>query len=446
MAKGEKTVFVCGECGYESGKWLGQCPVCSSWNTMIEETLINKKSKSAVAFAKAQRLDDVEVAHAQRQLTGLGELDRVLGGGAVKGSTVLLGGDPGIGKSTLLMQMASNLSEKGKVLYVTGEESVAQLKIRAQRLSLSGSMLLLAETNLDGIEAEISRIKPEFIIIDSIQTMYSSAVSSAPGSVTQVREATGTLTRLAKTEGYTVFIVGHVTKDGAIAGPRVLEHMVDTVLYFEGDRHDSFRLLRTVKNRFGSTNEIGVFEMCDKGMTEVKDPSKMFVSGKSAPGCAVTCIMEGTRPMLVEVQTLLAPSPFNNPRRMAAGIDSSRLMLLLAVLEKKVGLKLYDKDVYTNVVGGIRIEERAGDLATAVCIASALADKPLLPSTAIIGEISLTGEIRSVSRTDKRVQECIRLGYNNIIIPKTDNIPKADGVKITQAATLVETVQMLLHN
>lgn len=448
MAKGEKTVFVCGECGYESGKWMGQCPVCSSWNTMFEETISNKKSMrgGAVNFSKAQRIDDVEIEFAKRQLTGLCELDRVLGGGVVKGSVVLLGGDPGIGKSTLLMQMASNLSENSKVLYVTGEESVAQLKIRAQRLNLGGSVYLLAQTELDGIESEISRVKPEFIIIDSIQTMYTSSVSSAPGSVTQVREATGVLTRLAKTEGYTVFIVGHVTKDGAIAGPRVLEHMVDTVLYFEGDRHDSFRLLRAVKNRFGSTNEIGVFEMCDSGMREVKDPSQLFISGKQAPGCAVTCIMEGTRPMLVEVQTLLAPSPFNNPRRMAAGLDSNRLLLLLAVLEKKVGLKLYDKDIYTNVVGGIRIEERAGDLATAVCIASALSDISLEKGVAIMGEISLTGEIRSVSRLDKRVQECVRLGYNNIIVPATEKLPKFDGVKITQVKTLVETVQLLLHN
>lgn len=448
MAKGEKTVFVCGECGYESAKWLGQCPVCSSWNTMFEETVTTKKGRafSNGNFVKAQKLSEVETELAKRQLTNLGELDRVLGGGVVKGSVVLLGGDPGIGKSTLLMQMASNLSQNSKVLYITGEESVSQLKIRAERLKLLGDVYLLSQTELDIIESEISRIKPEFIIIDSIQTMYSSSVSSAPGSVTQVREATGTLTRLAKTEGYTVFIVGHVTKDGAIAGPRVLEHMVDTVLYFEGDRHDSFRLLRAVKNRFGSTNEIGVFEMCDNGMQEVKDPSKMFISGKQAPGCAVTCIVEGTRPMLVEVQTLLSPSPFNNPRRMAAGIDSNRLLLLLAVLEKKVGLKLYDKDIYTNVVGGIRIEERAGDLAAAVCVASALSDKPLQSGVAIIGEVSLTGEIRAVSRLDKRVQECVRLGYNNIIIPESDSIIKVDGAKITKVKTLVEAVQLLVHN
>lgn len=443
MAKTSKTVFVCGECGYESGKWLGQCPACSSWNTMIEESVVPPQ-RGGIVPEKAQRLEDVAIEGAKRQGTRMEELDRVLGGGVVKGSAVLLGGDPGIGKSTLLMQMASNLTPAGRVLYVTGEESISQLKLRAQRLKISGDMLLLAQTELYAIESEIRRLKPQFLIIDSIQTMYSSDLPSAAGSITQVREATTVLTRLAKTTGCTVFIVGHVTKDGAIAGPRVLEHMVDTVLYFEGDRHDVFRLLRAVKNRFGSTNEIGVFEMRDTGMVEISDPSRLFVSGTHAPGCAVTCAMEGTRPILVEIQTLLSPSPFSNPRRMAAGIDGNRLVLLLAVLEKKAGFKLYDKDVYTNVVGGLRIEERASDLAVALCVASALLDKPLPASLAVMGEVSLTGEIRSVSRIDKRVQECARLGYTTIVIPKTEHVPRMDGVKIIEIETLSHAVKKLL--
>lgn len=441
MAKAPKTIYVCGECGYESGKWLGRCPNCDSWNTLVEAEPVAVARNTAPA--RALPLSQVAVTGARRISTGMAELDRVLGGGVVAGSTVLLGGDPGIGKSTLLMQTAARLAELGTVLYVTGEESAAQLKLRAQRLNISEEMLLLAETDLAAVEAEISRVHPAFLIIDSIQTMVCADIASAPGSVTQVREATALLTRVAKGTGCAVFIVGHVTKEGALAGPRVLEHMVDTVLYFEGDRHDAFRLLRAVKNRFGSTNEIGVFEMRDTGMAEIADPSGLFLSGTRAPGCAVTCAMEGTRPMLVEIQALISASAFNNPRRMAAGLDGNRLILLLAVLEKKAFLSLANQDVYANVVGGIRLEERASDLAIAMCIASALLEKTLPAATAFIGEVALTGEVRPVSRLDKRINECARLGYVHLVVPKGEKLPAMEGVKLSPVATLSDAVRLL---
>ena len=441
MAKQVKNVFVCGECGYESAKWLGKCPGCGSWNTLVEETAAPVRQASNTARASA--LSDIAAGDAIRVSTQIQELDRVLGGGIVSGSVILLGGDPGIGKSTLLMQVAAALSRQGKVLYVTGEESSAQLKLRAERLGVGGEMLILAETDLNAIEGEARRVKPAYLIIDSIQTMYCPELSSAAGSVSQVREATSILTRFAKSTGATVFIVGHVTKEGAIAGPRVLEHMVDTVLYFEGDRHDAFRLLRSVKNRFGSTNEIGVFEMRDTGMVEVPDPSGLFISGEYAPGCAVTCTMEGTRPILVEVQSLINATAFGNPRRMASGIDQNRLVLLLAVLEKKAGLRLSDKDVYINVVGGLKLEERAADLAVALCIASCLADKPLKKNTALIGELGLTGELRSVSRLEKRVQECARLGFDKIILPKSAKLPPMPGMTMLPAANIRDAVELI---
>lgn len=441
MAKGPKTVYICGECGYESGKWMGRCPNCNSWNTMVEAEPAPARRISA--SSRALPLSQVEAEGARRISTGMAELDRVLGGGVVAGSTVLLGGDPGIGKSTLLMQTAAHLAQRGTVLYVTGEESAAQLKLRAERLGVTGEMLILAETDLAVIEAEVSRTHPAFLMIDSIQTMTSQEIASAPGSVTQVREATTLFTRIAKGLSCAVFIVGHVTKEGALAGPRVLEHMVDTVLYFEGDRHDAFRLLRAVKNRFGSTDEIGVFEMRDTGMAEITDPSCIFLSGTQAPGCAVTCAMGGTRPMLVEIQALISPSAFNNPRRMAAGMDGNRLILLLAVLEKKAFLSLSNQDVYANVVGGIRLEERASDLAAAMCIASALLEVALPGGTACIGEIALTGEVRSVSRLDKRISECVRLGYTNLIVPKGGKLPRLEGVAYFPVATLADAVRLL---
>ena len=375
MAKAKGSVFFCGECGYESTKWLGKCPACGSWNTMLEQKKISSiPSINNLTYAHAIPLADVTTTASGRVSSGIGELDRVLGGGIVPGSVTLLGGDPGIGKSTLLMQTAAELTKQGTVLYVTGEESASQLKLRAERLGVGGDMLILAENDLSAIESEVDRVKPAYVMIDSIQTMYSADCSGTNGSISQIREATSLITRMAKRTGAATFIVGHVTKDGAIAGPRILEHMVDTVLYFEGDRQDSFRLLRSVKNRFGSTDEIGVFEMRSTGMAEISDPSTLFITGTDLPGCAVTCAMEGTRPMMVEVQALLSTSPFSNPRRMAAGLDNNRLVLLLAVLEKKAGLRFYDKDVYTNVVGGIRLDERACDLAVAMCIAGAGAD------------------------------------------------------------------------
>lgn len=442
MSKANKTVFVCGECGYESGKWLGRCPQCDSWNTMVEEAVIAPRSSSAPA-SRALPLKEIRSESANRVSTGIFELDRVLGGGIVPGSVVLLGGDPGIGKSTLLMQAAGSLSRGGKVLYVTGEESAAQLRLRSKRLNVEQEMLVLAQTDLSLIESEFASCKPDYLIVDSIQTMYCPDLPSAPGSVTQVREATSLLTRIAKSTGCAVFIVGHVTKDGAIAGPRVLEHMVDTVLYFEGDRNDAFRLLRAVKNRFGSTNEVGVFEMCETGMADVKDPSTLFITGTDSPGCCVTCCMEGSRPMLAEVQALLASTAFNNPRRMAAGLDTQRLILLLAVLEKKAGLRLYDKDVYVNVVGGLKIEERSADLAAVMCVASAMLDIPLMKNTAVLGEVSLTGEIRSVARLDKRIAECVRLGYSRIILPKAAKYQSGSGAQIIAVEDVRQAVAQL---
>lgn len=444
MAKAKGSVFFCGECGYESTKWLGKCPACGSWNTMLEQKKISSvPSINSLAYAHAIPLADVTTTASGRVSSGIGELDRVLGGGIVPGSVTLLGGDPGIGKSTLLMQTAAELTKQGTVLYVTGEESASQLKLRAERLGVGGDMLILAENDLSAIESEVDRVKPAYVMIDSIQTMYSSDCSGTNGSISQIREATSLITRMAKRTGAATFIVGHVTKDGAIAGPRILEHMVDTVLYFEGDRQDSFRLLRSVKNRFGSTDEIGVFEMRSTGMAEISDPSTLFITGTDLPGCAVTCAMEGTRPMMVEVQALLSTSPFSNPRRMAAGLDNNRLVLLLAVLEKKAGLRFYDKDVYTNVVGGIRLDERACDLAVAMCIAGAGADIALPPRTAILGELSLTGEVRPVNRLDKRIQECARLGFSHIVVPNSDTLPKVDGLNYTRVKNIREALCIL---
>ncbi len=444
MAKAKGSVFFCGECGYESTKWLGKCPACGSWNTMLEQKKISSApSINSLAYAHAIPLADVTTTASGRVSSGIGELDRVLGGGIVPGSVTLLGGDPGIGKSTLLMQTAAELTKQGTVLYVTGEESASQLKLRAERLGVGGDMLILAENDLSAIESEVDRVKPAYVMIDSIQTMYSADCSGTNGSISQIREATSLITRMAKRTGAATFIVGHVTKDGAIAGPRILEHMVDTVLYFEGDRQDSFRLLRSVKNRFGSTDEIGVFEMRSTGMAEISDPSTLFITGTDLPGCAVTCAMEGTRPMMVEVQALLSTSPFSNPRRMAAGLDNNRLVLLLAVLEKKAGLRFYDKDVYTNVVGGIRLDERACDLAVAMCIAGAGADIALPPRTAILGELSLTGEVRPVNRLDKRIQECARLGFSHIVVPNSDTLPKVDGLNYTRVKNIREALCIL---
>lgn len=440
MAKGAHALFFCGECGYESAKWLGKCPNCGSWNTMVEVSAVQGKPMSALT--QSRPLGEIDLSEVRRFSTGMQELDRVLGGGVAPGMTVLLGGDPGIGKSTLLLQAAGGLAQSHKVLYVSGEESAAQIRLRAERLGVGNNLLLLNETELDSIEAELRRVKPALAVIDSIQTMSCAELPGAVGSVSQVREATALLTRLAKRENAAMFIVGHVTKDGAIAGPRVLEHMVDTVLYFEGERHADLRLLRAVKNRYGSTNEVGVFEMGDRGMRQVADPSRLFLSGQNLPGCAVTCCMEGTRPMLAEVQALLAQTAYGTARRTAAGIDQGRLSLLLAVLENKARLRLSDKDVYLNVVGGLRLLERAADLAAALCVAGCAKDTPLAPSTAAIGELGLTGEVRAVSQMEKRMRECVRLGFINLIVPRGE-YPPIEGANLIPVRNIAEAVALL---
>lgn len=441
MPKTAHPVFFCGECGYESSKWLGKCPGCGSWNTLVESAAI--KVRPTGAFAQAQLLSEVDSASASRTGTGMEELDRVLGGGMVPGMTVLIGGDPGIGKSTLLLQVTAHLSSKGKALYVSGEESPAQIKMRAERMGIGSDVFLLAQTDLSMVEAEIQRLRPGFVVIDSIQTMVCPELPGTAGSVSQVREATSALTRIAKQTGAAVCIVGHVTKDGAIAGPRILEHMVDTVLYFEGERHADLRLLRAVKNRFGSTNEVGVFEMCDSGMRQVHDPSRLFLSGQHLPGCAVVCALEGTRPMLAEVQALLAQTAFGSPRRTAAGIDAGRLSLLLAVMENKARLRLSDKDVYLNVVGGLRIMERAADLAVVLCVASCYKDKPMEKNIAAIGEVGLTGEVRVVSQMEKRIRECVRLGFSSIIVPRAESLPAVSGASLIPVRNVAEAAALL---
>ena len=442
MAK-DKTVFICGECGYESAKWMGKCPQCESWNTMVEEQQV--KVRQVQQHGRASLLSSVKAPAEQRGSTGMSELDRVLGGGLLPGMVVLLGGDPGIGKSTLLLQAAEALSGTSRVLYVSGEESAAQLKLRADRLGVKNNLYVLCETELDACLEQARQLNSDVIIIDSIQTMFVPDIASAPGSVGQVRQATAYLTRFAKETGTVVLIVGHVTKDGAIAGPRVLEHIVDTVLYFEGDRHAGLRLLRAVKNRFGSTNEVGVFEMTDAGMRQVEDPSRLFLSGGAAPGCAVTCVLEGTRPLLCEVQSLLPESAYGSAKRTSAGIDSGRLALILAVLEKKARLKLSDKDVYLNVVGNLRLDERGADLAVALCIVSALTDKPLPPNTAAIGELGLTGEVRNVSRMDVRVRECVRLGYDTILLPSSARVKSIDGAALVRVDGIAGAMRYCLN-
>ena len=451
MAKKDDTIFLCNECGYETSRWIGRCPSCGAWNSLSEYTPPKEvKTVSpgiSVKSSNACRLCDVSLEDTARIKTNIPELDRVLGGGIVPAMAVLIGGDPGIGKSTLLMKAASLLTDKYSVLYVTGEESASQIKLRAKRLSANDNMFVLAENSLDRVLAEADRIKPQILIIDSIQTMLAPECSGTSGSMSQIRESTALLLQYSKPAGITLFIVGHVTKEGAIAGPKMLEHMVDTVLYFEGDRHDSLRLLRAVKNRFGSTNEIGVFEMTDTGIESVTDTASVFLSERGHAGCAVTAALEGTRPILVEVQALLSSCPFNNPRRMAMGFDTHRLQLMLAVLEQKAKLKLYDKDVYINAVGGIRIDDRANDLAICLAVASAYCGKALGEKTVAIGEVGLTGELRSVSRIDARLNECIRLGFNRIVMPKMNSARMGEvpeDVEIVFASTVNQAIELEL--
>ncbi|ANE46754.1 DNA repair protein RadA [Paenibacillus swuensis] len=426
MAK-VKTKFLCSECGYESPKWLGKCPGCQAWNSMVEETESVVKTqgmKSSLIFTKDKPVSIIDIKSSQepRVLTNIGELNRVLGGGFVPGSLILVGGDPGIGKSTLLLQTSHALAVKGlKVLYISGEESVSQTRLRADRLNaLSSNLFVLCETNLEQIEEAIEQVKPDFLVIDSIQTVYQPSVTSAPGSVAQVRECTGHFMRISKGKGIATVLVGHVTKEGAIAGPRMLEHMVDCVLYFEGERHHTYRLLRAVKNRFGSTNEIGIFEMKEAGLTEVTNPSELFLSERplGVAGSTVVASMEGTRPVLVELQALVSPTNFPTPRRMSAGIDHNRLALIIAVLEKRNGMFLQNQDVYLNVAGGVKLDEPAVDLAAAVCIASSLKDQPTRPFDVVFGEIGLTGEVRAVSRIEHRVKEAEKLGFKRVIVPE----------------------------
>lgn len=416
----EKQLFVCQNCGFESAGWLGRCPGCDQWNTFQVETTVRKKTGSDRATGRVILLDQVDNQGEERLLSGWEEFDRVLGGGIVSGSVVLIGGDPGIGKSTLLLQLGGALSQRGPVLYVSGEESASQVKIRAARLGVGGSQLyFLAEVNLASIEEAIRSLSPVMVVIDSIQTMYRDDIDVAAGSVTQVRECTAQLTRLAKTERTPVFIIGHVTKEGHLAGPRVLEHMVDTVLYFEGERHQSFRLLRAVKNRFGATDEIGVFDMQDRGLIEVRNPSELFLAERpeTAPGSCVVPSIEGTRPLLVEIQALVSPSALGSPRRMATGIDYNRTSMIVAVLEKRAGLRLGQCDVYINVVGGVKLNEPAADLGTAVALASSFYDLPVPSDTVFVGEIGLTGEIRSVGQMEQRVKEAARLGFRRCLVP-----------------------------
>lgn len=456
MAKGKQvSIFYCQNCGYESSKWMGQCPGCREWNTFVEEAVSSKRSLGSAKTGSGQektepmKITEISIREEDKIKTGMEELDRVLGGGIVQGSLTLVGGDPGIGKSTLLLQVCRNLSEAGhKVLYISGEESVRQIKMRADRIgTFQETMLLLCETSLENIEEAIRRQKPEIVVIDSIQTMYHEAISAAPGSVSQVRESTNILLQLAKGLGVSIFIVGHVTKEGTVAGPRVLEHMVDTVLYFEGDRHAAYRILRGVKNRFGSTNEIGVFEMRQEGLIEVKNPSEFMLEGRAenASGSIAVCAMEGTRPLLIEIQALVCQSNFGIPRRQAAGADFNRVNLLMAVLEKRLGMHISGCDAYINVAGGMRIQEPAVDLGIVLAVVSSFRNKPVSLKTVAFGEIGLSGEVRGVSMAAQRVAEAKKLGFEVCIIPKVcmENVKEIKGIRVIGVRTVQDAVDCL---
>ena len=456
MLKNKKTVYFCQECGYESAKWMGQCPGCKAWNTFVEETVSAKKNPSGNLKASEKRqepviLKDISLSEDERQTTKIGELDRVLGGGIVPGSLVLVGGDPGIGKSTLLLQVCRNLAENQvAVLYISGEESLRQIKLRANRIGdFNDKMQLLCETNLEVIREVIERKKPDVVVIDSIQTMFHEDVSSAPGSVSQVRESTNILMQIAKGMGISVFIVGHVTKEGNVAGPRVLEHMVDTVLYFEGDRHASYRVLRAVKNRFGSTNEIGVFEMCNTGLEEVKNPSEYMLNGRpeDASGSVVACSMEGTRPILVEIQALVCQSNFGIPRRTAVGTDFNRVNLLMAVLEKKVGIHLGTSDAYVNIAGGMKMTEPAIDLGICLAIVSSCKDVVIPDKVMVFGEVGLSGEIRAVSMAGQRVQEAKKLGFETVMLPEVckSSVGKPEGINLVYVSQIRDAISYIMR-
>ncbi|MEY8336623.1 DNA repair protein RadA [Lachnospiraceae bacterium 62-35] len=454
MAKA-KTVFFCKECGYESAKWMGQCPACKEWNTFVEEPVGKEKKtgisgiKKGTPAARPAFLDEISIEEKDRISTGFEELDRVLGDGIVSGSLVLAGGDPGIGKSTLLLQVCRNLAGEGhKILYISGEESLKQIKLRANRIGeVKGNLKFFCETSLDVIEETIREEKPEIVIIDSIQTMYREEISSAPGSVSQVRESTNLLMQLAKGLGVAIFIVGHVTKEGVVAGPRVLEHMVDTVLYFEGDRSAAYRIIRGVKNRFGSTNEIGVFEMRQNGLCEVHNPSEYMLSGRpeEASGAVVACSMEGTRPILLEVQALVTATNFGMPRRTAAGTDYNRVNLLMAVLEKRCRYEMSRYDAYVNIAGGMRMNEPALDLAIVMALISSLKDRPVSPKTIIFGEVGLSGEVRAVSMAEQRVNEAVKLGFDTCILPEIclERVKKTDGIRLIGVKNVKEAIAVI---
>ena len=446
MAGKSKTVYACTACGAESAKWYGRCPNCGEWNTLEEQIQVASTGGGQAPRASAQPITAISPNNKQRYTTGLKELDRVLGGGIVRGGLMLIGGDPGIGKSTLLLQICAHLGENHKILYVSGEESEGQIKLRAYRLDvINDSLFVLCENDLDTVLESVRQEKPDIVIVDSIQTMNWAQVASASGSVTQVRECTSAIMRLVKRLDIPAFIVGHVNKDGAIAGPKVMEHIVDCVLYFEGDRHSSYRLLRCVKNRFGSTNEIGVFEMGEKGLTEVENPSQMLLAGRplNVSGACVACTIEGTRPMLAEVQGLVSPTGFGNPRRMATGYDYNRLALILAVLEKRAGYFFSNLDTYVNVVGGLWLEEPAVDLPVALALISGLKDIAIPSNCLAFGEVGLTGELRAVSNADLRVSEAARMGFSRVILPKHNlsSVAPRDGVELVGVSTVREAFE-----
>ena len=457
MAKGKKSIFFCQNCGHEESKWLGQCPMCREWNTFVEEKVsVTRGSTAAVQQvrdakdAKVVTLSSITTDDDERMQTGILELDRVLGGGIVPGSLVLVGGDPGIGKSTLLLQVCQKLSgQNRKILYISGEESLKQIKLRANRMgTFSESLFLLCETNLGIIRHVIEEQHPDMVVIDSIQTMYNEEVASAPGSVSQVRESTNVFMQLAKGLNISIFIVGHVTKEGTVAGPRVLEHMVDTVLYFEGDRHASYRILRGVKNRFGSTNEIGVFEMCNTGLEEVKNPSEYMLNGRpeDASGSVVACSMEGTRPILVEIQALVCQSNFGIPRRTAVGTDFNRVNLLMAVLEKKVGLRLAASDAYVNIAGGMKMTEPAIDLGICLAIVSSAKDIVIPDNVMVFGEVGLSGEIRAVNMAGQRVQEAKKLGFGTVVLPEVckSSVGKVEGINLVYVSQIRDAIGYIM--
>ncbi len=452
VAKGKKVVYFCQNCGHEEAKWLGQCPACKEWNTFVEEKVMSASAGAgsirAEREAKPVSLSEVRSDDQKRLQTGMKELDRVLGGGIVPGSLVLVGGDPGIGKSTLLLQVCQRLAKEQNVLYISGEESLAQIKLRAERMGeFKDNLKLLCETNLGAIRSVIERKRPEFVVIDSIQTMYSEEVASAPGSVSQVREATNVFMQLAKGMGVTIFIVGHVTKEGTVAGPRVLEHMVDTVLYFEGDRYASYRILRGVKNRFGSTNEIGVFEMRQNGLVEVENPSEYMLSGKpeNASGSVVACSMEGTRPLLIEIQALVCESNFGMPRRTATGTDYNRVNVLMAVLEKRIGLHMSNCDAYVNIAGGIRMNEPAIDLGIVMAIVSSYKNRPVNEKMILFGEVGLSGEVRAVSMPQQRVAEAKKLGFEICVMPEVsrDMVKEMEGITIIGVRNINDAINLI---